>query len=318
MTARDQLKSGARGRKARALGERCLRSASLIAASLLCVWTAAAQGTWNSSAGPAVTSAPTVNDQQIPSIDALMKQVLQNQDQMDRLRENYACDDTRTVDTLDKQGRVKKTEIYLLQISFLGSLELERTIDKNGKLLSAGALKKEDARLAKKIEDYQRKGSKDNARQKNQAEVTVEAFLRADRFYNPRREESAGEHLIVFDFAANPEYEAKTLAEKLAQALDGTIWIDAHAHEVARLDAHLAKTVKVGGGLLGSLREGSSVSIIQAFVGHEVWLPTYISVHISARALLLFGLNEDQTDRYSAYKKFRVATHSAIGSQTKL
>lgn len=246
-----------------------------------------------------------------------MKDVLANQDQLERVRENYACDDTRIVNTLDKHGQVKKTETNVLQISFLGSLELQRTIEKNGKPLSADALKKEDARIAKEIENYQKKGIKADARRTNQAEVTVQAFLRADRFFNERTEQDAGEQLIVFDFAANPEYKAKTLPERLAQALEGTIWIDAHAHEVARLDAHLAKTVKMAGGLVASLRQGSSFSVVQDFVGHEVWLPTYVSVHISARALLLLSVNQDQTDRYSAYKKFRVTTHSTIDAQTK-
>jgi hypothetical protein len=263
-------------------------------------------------------SGPAASDRQIPSIEALMKEVLANQDQVDRLRENYACDDARTVNTLDKHGRVTKTETSVLQISFVGSREVQRAIEKNGKPLSADALKKEDARIAKEIEKDQNKAGKVGARQRDQAEVTVQAFLRADRFYNPRREEAAGEHLIVFDFARNPEYKPKSLAERIVQALEGTIWIDAGAHEVARLDAHFDNNVKVGGGLVVSLRKGSSVSIIQDFVGHEVWLPTYVSVHISARALLLFGVNEDQTDRYSAYKKFRVASHSTIGPQTKL
>jgi len=298
------------------VSERDLRFVLPIVTLLLCVWPVSAQTGKNSSATPKAIAAHAPDDQQIPPIDELMKQVLANQDQMDRLRENYACDDTRTVDTLDKHGRIKKTETDVLQISYLGSLELQRIIEKDGKPLSADALKKEDARIAKEIENYQKKGSTADARRKSQAAVTVQAFIRADRFVNPRREESAGEQLIAFDFAPNPEYKAVTLPEKLAQALEGTIWIDAHAHEVARLEAHLAKTVKLAGGLIGSLRKGSSVSVVQDFIGHEVWLPTYVSVHINARALLLFGLNEDQTDRYSAYKKFHVATHSTIGGQT--
>jgi hypothetical protein len=282
---------------------------------LLCLCTPAAQSPSNDTARQANAPSGAASRRQIPSIDALMKEVLANQDQVDRLRENYACDDTRTVNTLDKHRRVTKTETSVLQISFLGSREIQRMIEKNGKPLSADALKKEDARIAKEIEKDQKRTSKAVARQKDQAEITVQSFLRADRFYNPRREESAGEQLIVFDFARNPEYKPKSLAERIVQALEGTIWIDAGAHEVARLDAHFDNNVKVGGGLVASLRKGSSVSITQGFVGHEVWLPTYVSVHISARALLLFGVNEDQTDSYSAYKKFHVASHSTIGPQ---
>ncbi len=100
--------------------------------------------------------------------------------------------------------------------------------------------------------------------------------------------------------------------EKVAQALVGTIWIDDKAHEVVQLDAHLANNVRVGAGLVASLHKGSAVSFVQTLVGGRVWLPTYVSVRISARALLFLGVNMDQTDRYSAYQKFRVRVRSTV------
>jgi len=256
----------------------------------------------------------------IPSIASLMKEVLANQDQVDRLRENYSCTDTRTVRKLDKHGRVKKTETYVYQVSFFGPLEVDRLIEKNGRPLSARAQKKEDDRVAKEMKKYE-KDPGDNtgaaAKQRHRAAITIQDFLRADRFTHPRRESRAGEELIVFDFSRNPNYKPKKRMERVAQALAGTIWIDEKAHEVVQLDAHLQDNVKVGGGLVASLHKGSALSFVQTLVDGRVWLPTYISVRISARALLFLGFNLDQTDRYSAYQKFHVNVHSTVARPAK-
>jgi len=243
-----------------------------------------------------------------------MDEVLANQDKVDKIQENYACDDARTEEKLDKHGNLKKTTTYVYQVSFIGPNEIDRLIEKNGKALSADEQKKEGERIAKQVKKFDKEDADTAAQQKkrDQAAISIQDFLHADRFYNPRREQRAGEDLIAFDFAANPAFHAKTLAQKVAQALTGTIWIDEKAHDVAELDAHFEKNLKVGGGMLASLHKGSAVRFVQTFVHNQVWLPTYISVHISARALLFVGVNIEQTDRYSDYKEFHVSSHAIV------
>jgi hypothetical protein len=258
--------------------------------------------------------------QPIPSIAELMKELLANQDQVDRLRENYSCTDARIVHTLDKHGNVKKTETYVYQVSFLGGLEVDRLIEKDGRPLDADAQKKEDERNAREMKKYEKEQADKAAgisKEKDRVAVTIQDFLRADEFIHPRRENRAGEELIVFDFERNPNYKARSLTEKVAQALAGTVWIDAKAHEVAQLDAHLEDDVKVGAGLVASLHKGSAVSFVQTLVDQQVWLPTYIAVRLSARALLFIGMNIDQTDQYSAYLKFHVNVHTSVAPPTR-
>lgn len=266
------------------------------------------------AAPPPRAAATSSAGQALPAIGALMEEVLANQDKLAKIQENYACDDTRIEEKLDKHGNVKKTTTYVYQVSFLGPNEIDRLIDKNGNALSADEQKKEDERIAKEVKKYEKQQANASAKQKERDKetITIQDFLRADRFYNPRRERRAGEDLIAFDFTANPAFHAKTLMQKIAQSLTGTIWIDEKAHDVAELDAHFEKNVKVGGGLLASLHKGSAVQFVQTFVHNQVWLPTYISVHISARALLFVGVDVEQTDRYSDYKEFHVSSHSIV------
>src|SRR5580700_10027236 len=154
----------------------------------------------------------------------------------------------------------------------------------NGQPLSAEAQKKESARVLKQIEELekaaQRKESPDQKAQQEQKdeeqeEVSIDAFLRACQFVNPRRERFRGQDVLVFDFEPNPEFKARTLIEKVIQKLGGVIWIDEKALDVVRLDAFFVSNVKIAGGLLADLQKGTRVILEQTYVNNEVWLPTY-------------------------------------------
>lgn len=249
----------------------------------------------------------------IPDIGTLMHQVLENQNQLDKIRENYACRNIRHVQKLDKHGRVKKTTTSVYQISFLGSHEIQRLIERDGRPLSSKAQKKEDKRIRKQVEKYERERQKDKNKQAERtrkAELSIQNFLEADRFGNPRRERLEGREVIAFDFEANPAFHAKSRVEKLAQSLTGTIWIDAQAHEVVRLEARFAKSFKIGWGLVASVHPGTAVAFRQTLINNQVWLPTYVQAHVRARAFF-FGVNQNQIDRYTDYRRFHVKSSSA-------
>ncbi len=287
-----------------------LRPSLLVAAALMlaAVIPARAQNPQNRARLPvAAASSPA---KPIPDIATLMHRVLENQDRLDKIRENYACRDARVVEKLNKYGDVLKTASFVYQVSFFDGHQIKRLIEENGRPLSAKALKKEDRRIRKEIEKYAHdKSSGKQAEEERKAAVTIQDFLKAERFYNPRRERLDGRSVIAFDFKANRAFRARTGAEKLAQTLAGTIWIDARAAEVVRLEARFAKAYKVGWGLVAAVHPGTAVAIRQTLVNNQVWLPTYTSFHVSARALF-FHVNEDQTDRYSHYREFHVESSS--------
>jgi hypothetical protein len=278
------------------------RSSLLATAAILLATTALARGQTTDSS----PSAPT------PAADVatLMHQVLENQNQIDKLRENYACRDTREVEALDKHGHVQKTTKSVYQISFFGGHQIQRLIRINGEPLDPKAQKKEDERIRKAIGKYEREqNSGKQIEQRKKAELTIQDFLKADRFSHRRRETIDGRQVIAFDFEANPAFKAKTRVEKVAQSLAGTIWIDAEAHEVVRLEARFAKSFKVGWGLVASVHRGTAVAFEQTLVHNQIWLPTYAESHVSVRALF-FHLRQNQTDRYSDYRQFHVQSSS--------
>ena len=94
--------------------------------------------------------------------------------------------------------------------------------------------------------------------------------------------------------------------------MGGRIWIDESAKRLLRLEARVNDTLKIGGGLVVSVRPGSSLVFEQALVKDEVWLPTYAEIHITGRLLLLKGVKQHQTVRFGDYRKFAVDTSEEI------
>jgi hypothetical protein len=246
----------------------------------------------------------------LPDIKQLLNDVQQNQKQIDSLVDQYSCTETEEVHELDKKGRVKKSIVREYEDFYLGGQPVRREVKKEGKPLSAGEQKREDGRVEKRIREYEKNHSaeEDAAATKKKQQVDISTFLRISNFTHPRWAQFRQHEVIVFDFAPNPDYRPRNKAEELLHKLVGTLWVDDQARQVVRLEAHLSDTFKLAGGLLASVRKGASLVIEQAKMNNEVWLPSYVEAHFSARLLLFASALGDYTSTFRDYKKFRVET----------
>jgi hypothetical protein len=276
----------------------------------------------NEPVGERVFDFPRKSQVQLPDLKALFKQIDANQQALDKIKENYAGTKIEEETEYEGSGKPKKPDIRESTFFYLDGTEVSTLVKVNGQLLTPEAQKKENARVLKQIDDLEKSankkassGQKDKQEQKEEEDedISIDAFLRACQFVNPRRERFRGQDVLVFDFEPNPEFKARTLVEKVIQKLGGVVWIDEKALDVVRLDAFFVNNVKIAGGLLADLQKGTRVILEQTYVNNEVWLPTYEEVHIDVRVLLLKGIKVDGTTRYSDYKKFNVETLSTIG-----
>ena len=250
----------------------------------------------------------TSTSRSLPDIKQLLADVRDNQKQIDRLVDQYSCTETEEVHELDKSGQVKKSILKEYEVFYLGGRGVRREVKKDGRPLSPGDQKKEDDRVEKRIREYEKKHGEEgeDATRKKKEQADISTFLRASNFTRPRRGEFRQHPVIVFDFAPNPDFKPQNKTEDLLHKLVGTMWVDDEARQVVRLEAHLSDTLKVGGGLLASVHKGASLVIEQARTNDEVWLPSYVEAHFSARLLLFANARGDYTSRFSGYKKFRV------------
>src|ERR1700722_17601064 len=259
----------------------------------------------------------------LPDLKELFTKIDNNQKAIDKMKENYAGTKVETTFEYEGSGKPKPPEVKESTFFYLDGEEVSTLVKKDGQLLSDDERKKEKTRELKQIETLEKeadKKEKKDAKAEQEGkdpnedeEVSMETFLRACQFVNPRRERFRGADVLVFDFEPNVEFKPHTLMEKIITKLGGVIWIDEKALDVARIDAFFVSDVKIAGGLLANVEKGTRIILEQEFVNNEVWLPTYQEVHVDVRFLMVKGIRADESTRYSDYKKFNVQTISTIG-----
>ena len=259
----------------------------------------------------------------LPDLKELFTKIDNNQKAIDKMKENYAGTKVETTWEYEGSGKPKPPEVKESTFFYLDGTEVSTLVKKDGKALSEEEQKKETARVLKEIESLQKEAEKkekkdEKAEEKGKdpeddEEVSMETFLRACQFVNPRRERFRGADVLVFDFEPNVEFKPRTMMEKIITKLGGVIWIDERALDVARLDAFFVGDVKIAGGLLANVEKGTRIILEQEFVNNEVWLPTYQEVHVDVKFLMVKGIRADESTRYSNYQKFNVNTIQTIG-----
>jgi hypothetical protein len=275
----------------------------------------------NPTVDDTIFSFPKASDRPLPKVADLLKAVEDHQKALEKLVEQYTCNKIRTEFDVDSRGTTIQKESKEYEVYYLGGDEVDRLTAKDGKPLSPDEDRRESERVRKRAQDYENKQAKataraDNGQQKKRDKdnVQVSDFLRMDRFTNPRRETFRGHEVIVFDFQPNPTYKPDTTVERLLHELEGSVWIDEQAQDVVRLEAHLTGTFKMAGGLVASVQKGSAFTFEQAKIKDEVWLPSYLEAHVSARLLLLKGLSGNFAERYTNYRKFHVESVTQPGT----
>ena len=236
----------------------------------------------------------------------LIKAVWENQKQIEAARKDYIFHRRDEEQETDSQGRIESREFKEYEVYFVGRWEIDRLVSTDGKPLSERESKKQDEEVRKQEAKARAKVAKQESGEDPGTEsFTATKFLAADRFYNLRRETIKGHEVYAMDFEPRPDFKPHSLMDKVLKALGGTIWIDEQARQVVRLEARFLDSVKVGGGLLGSVQKGGNVVLEQRFVNDEIWMPSYDEVHLNAHVFFLHK-SINGTSTYSDYRKFRV------------
>jgi len=277
---------------------------------------------WNAPVNDSVFDFPNNKSRPLPDIKSLLLEVAKNQKAIEELQKQYTCHLVAEEEKFDSKGQVTSRAVREYDVFNCGGDEIRHLVKDDSKPLTAEQQHKEDERFNKEFSEFQKKQTElasdpkkqEKQEKENEREQTqISDFLRAESFTNPRRERFRGQDVIVFDFGPNPDYKPRKLAESIVQKLVGVVWIDEQARDVARLEARFSDKVKIGAGLLASLDKGTNLVVEQTKINGEVWLPSYAEVHAAARVVFV-RVRQNEIDRYSDYKKFRVETR--IGPST--
>jgi hypothetical protein len=250
-------------------------------------------------------AAPLASAQQapLPEIPQLMREVQEHQKLLEKVRENYTYTSLQTTQDIDSNGQVKKTESQEGEDFFVNGHVIERTVKKNGQPLNDHDQQRETERVTKLVE----KAQKISPDQPLEGEtISVSRILAVMDVRNARRETYRDRPAIVFDFIGRKDAKTHGLAEDASKKLEGTIWIDEAARQVAHLEVRFIDNFRVAGGLVATIDKGSSFRFDQALVNGEVWLPTGAEANVQARVLLVKGYRQHFTESDYDFKRFHV------------
>jgi hypothetical protein len=238
---------------------------------------------------------------------------MDNQKQIEASRKDYIFRRNDQDQIMDSQGRVKSTDTKEYEVYFVGLWEIERLLSKNGKPLSERERQREDEEVRKQEAKARKMIAREESGEDPDREAfTVAKFLAADRFYDLRRTAYEGREVYAMDFAPRPEFRAHSIVERVLKALGGTLWIDEQARQAARVEARFLESVKAGAGL-AAVEKGGNVVLEQRYVNDEVWMPSYVEVHLNARVFFLHR-SINFISAYSDYRKFRVNSQISGGA----
>jgi hypothetical protein len=245
----------------------------------------------------------STNSTPLPDITKLMQEVMEHQKKLEKVRESYTYSSTQTVQDVDGNGQVTKTETTETENFFVNGHGIERTIKKNGKPLDAHDEQKETDRITKLVQKAEKTPS---GQPLEGPAVSISRVLELMDIKNTRREMFRGRPAIVFDFVGRKNAKTHGFAEDASKKLQGTMWVDEADREVAHLDVSFDDNFHIAGGLVANVQKGSNFHFDQAPVEGELWLPTGGDGSFQVRVLLVKNMRQRFTERDYDYKVFRV------------
>ena len=251
----------------------------------------------------------------LPDIATLLKDVQGNEDKVEGILDTYSYVQKNTRREVGKDGVLRDVDSETYQMSFYKGRRMPRLIEKNGKPLSASDQAEQDKRAAARVEEIEKEIAKEQKREASgdTRRISIAELLRASRLLNPRRERFRGRDVIVFDFEPDPAFDFKNAKSMLRffGKTAGSMWIDEKDRQVVRLEAFLADSYKIGGGVLAKLKKGASFTLEQERVNDEIWLPSMADINLSVRLLLVKGIDVNQIIRSYDYRKFATEVKDA-------
>jgi hypothetical protein len=244
----------------------------------------------------------------LPDIRQLMHEVQAHQRQLDKVRESYTYSTLETIQDIDSNGKVTKTESIEQEDFFVNGHIIARTVKKNGQPLSEHDQQKETERVTKLVEKAEKTPAGEPVGEQS---ISIGRLLDIMEVRNPRRESYHGRPTIMFDFIGRKDAKTHGLMEDASKKLKGTLWVDERDRQVAHLEVSFDDNFHVAGGLVANIQRGSSFRFDQAGVTDGLWLPTGGEGTVQARILLLKNLRQHIVERDYDYKRFRVEAQQA-------
>ncbi|MGO8758994.1 MAG: hypothetical protein ACLQG3_12795 [Terracidiphilus sp.] len=97
-------------------------------------------------------------------------------------------------------------------------------------------------------------------------------------------------------FRPNPDDPSRSIESRIFHAMSGTLWVDARAKRLSRLEGHVDQNVDFGFGILGRLYRDGWFRLVRVQVSPADWKTESLEVHMNIRALLVKSFARDTSE----------------------
>jgi hypothetical protein len=195
----------------------------------------------------------------------------------------FAYTKVTLTEEFDASGRVKEHKEKVYQVAFRNGVTEAKLVSVNGKPPGETDRKKqqENDSNARQLLGGPKGGKGDN----RENFLTPTLVARFD-FSLAGQEVINGRPAYRITFTPkNPAPPIHRLADRLADRISGTVWIDAQEFEVAHAELRLGSEVSFLGGVLGTLKK-LAYTMTRTRVADGLWLNTFSSGDFEGRKLL--------------------------------
>jgi hypothetical protein len=243
--------------------------------------------------------------------DIVRKSVELDQANWARMKD-YTWIARQTDRSLDSTGRVKSETTEAWETVVLYGEPHRRTLERDGKPLSAEDQRKEQQKLDKAVAKLEHESPEQRQRREAEYEKQREKdreFLREvpDLFdFQPVGDQKIDGHDVwVITATPKPGYQPKRSDAKPLLKVHVKMWIDKTEYQWVRLEAETTATISFGL-FIARLNPGAKLVFEQTRVNDEVWLPKREIISGTGRVGLVKKLAGEQEVTWNNYRKFQV------------
>jgi hypothetical protein len=138
-------------------------------------------------------------------------------------------------------------------------------------------------------------------KKKHERAELVDATRDAYTFKWLGHENINGHDCDVIELNPNPAFHPHTTFQEALTRATAKLWVDSHALQLLRGEAHIVRDLSFGGGILGKLYRGGVFFFEQAEVAPGIWLPVRYQYDFTARKFL-FTFEQHQFIEASHYR----------------
>jgi len=223
---------------------------------------------------------------------------------------DYTWIATRKERHLDSDGKVKSEESSRWETLIVYGEPFRKTLEKNGKPVSADEQRKQQAKLdekaAKLAAETPEEQAKRQAKLDREREKDREFLREVPDIYNFKIERSEvvdGRDVWVISATPKPDYKPRNSDAKPLLKIKGQMWIDKTEYQWVRLEAETIDTISFGL-FIARLDPGSKLIFEQTRVNDEIWLPKRELVRGSGRLGLIKKIAMEEETTWSNFRKF--------------